>query len=397
MQDLKKKIKNLSKEFYQEIVGIRRMLHANPELSTKEYKTSETIAKKLTEYNIPFMKGMAGTGIVAEIRGKGKSDKTIALRADMDALPITEMNDIDYKSKNKGVMHACGHDVHISVLLGAAKILNTLSDSFSGTVKLIFQPSEEQFPGGAITMINEGVLENPTPDFIIGEHVMPALETGKIGVKSGKFTASTDELYFTVKGKGGHAATPYANTDTILIAAQIIIALQQIVSRKARPSIPTVLSIGRVIADGRTNIIPNEVKMEGILRTFDEAWRRQALEKIIEISKGIAKTLGGDCDVSIAHGYPFLNNDETLTKNVKKYAQEYLGDDNVVDLDIETISEDFAYYAQRLPSCFYKLGVGNKAKGIDSDLHSSTFNVDEKSIEYGMGLMAWVTVNQLKK
>lgn len=396
MIDMKGKIKRLASEYNNEIIKIRRHIHAYPELSNKEYKTSDYIVSKLREYKIPFVQGIDRTGIVALIDGKAPLSKVIALRADMDALPINEENDVEYKSKNPGVMHACGHDVHIASLLGTAKILNELREDFEGSVKLIFQPSEEKFPGGALSMINEGILKNPVPQHIFAQHVMPELEVGKIGIRSGKYMASTDELYFTVKGKGGHAATPYLNIDPVLIAAHIIIALQQIISRNSNPVNPSVLSIGRVIADGSTNIIPNEVKMQGTFRTFDEKWRDDAHKKITKIAKLTAESMGGDCDVLIDSGYPNLINDEKTSTDVKKYAEDYLGKENVLDLEIQMTAEDFAYYSQIIPACFYRLGIGNKLKGIISNLHTPTFDVDEKCLEIGMGLMAWITINELK-
>jgi amidohydrolase len=313
----------------------------------------------------------------------------------MDALPIIEENKTDYKSLKKGIMHACGHDVHMASLLGSAKILSELHNEFKGTVKLLFQPSEEKLPGGALLMIKEGALEKPKSDNIIGQHVLPTLEAGKIGLKTGKYMASTDEIYITVKGKGGHGATPELNIDPVLIASHIVVTLQQIVSRNAKPGIPTVLSFGRFIADGRTNIIPDEVKIEGTIRTFDEGWRKDAHKKIIKMSQSVAESMGGTCDVLIDKGYPYLINDTLLTNNVKKYAIEYLGKDKVVDLEMRMTSEDFAYYSQKIPACFYRLGVRNDKKGITSNLHTSTFDVDEKALEIGMGLMAWIAFKEL--
>jgi amidohydrolase len=392
---LSEKIKALAAEFAPGIIGIRRHLHANPELSEKEFNTANFICKTLDSYGISYTRNIGGNGIVAKIEGRQPQTTTLALRADMDALPINELNDCDYKSQHPGVMHACGHDVHMSSLLGTTKILNELRNEFEGTIRLIFQPSEEKFPGGALAMIKDGVLENPVPERILGQHVLPTLEAGKVGFKSGKYMASTDEIYLTIKGRGGHSATPDLNTDTVLIASHIIVALQQVVSRMVPPGVPTVLSFGRVIADGRTNIIPSEVKIDGTFRTFDEVWRARAHEKITMIAKGMAESMGGTCDVFIDHGYPFLVNDDLATSEAKALAQEYLGPENVVELDQRMTAEDFAYYTQIIPACFYRLGVKNPAWETIRNLHTPEFDADERSLETGMGLMAWLAVMTL--
>ncbi|MFA5244563.1 MAG: M20 family metallopeptidase, partial [Pedobacter sp.] len=352
---LKNKITQLAEQIHGNVVENRRHLHANPELSFHEYETSAFVAKKLDELGIGYEK-MANTGLVALIKGSKPSDAVVALRADMDALPITEANDVVYKSKNPGVMHACGHDVHTSSLLGTAKILTELKDEFAGTVKLIFQPAEEKLPGGANLMIQEGVLENPKPQAVVGQHVMPLIQSGKVGFRAGKYMASTDEIYVTVHGKGGHGAQPQQNIDPVLITSHIIVALQQIVSRVADPKIPSVLSFGKVIANGATNVIPNEVYLEGTFRTMDEEWRAKAHEKMKKMAEGIAEAMGGSCDFKIMRGYPFLINEEKLTADVRTYAEDYLGKENVLDLDIWMAAEDFAYYSQVSDACFYRLG-----------------------------------------
>ncbi|MCD4665653.1 MAG: amidohydrolase [Bacteroidales bacterium] len=395
MEKIKQRIERFSEEFLDDIVSVRRQIHSNPELSFKEYQTSELIADFLTTYRIEFKKGIAKTGIVGLIKGKNPGKKTVALRADMDALPIKELNDAAYKSKNPGKMHACGHDVHIASLIGTARILQEIKNEFEGTVKLIFQPSEEKYPGGAKVMIEEGVLENPKPDVIFGQHVFPELEAGQIGMKSGKYMASTDEIFLTVKGKGGHGAIPHKNIDPVLITSHIIVALQQIVSRNSNPAMPTVLSFGRVIADGQTNVIPDKVSIAGIMRTFDEIWRVEMKEKIEKMAQYIAVSMGGTCDVFFDPGYPVLVNEKSITDKTEKYAIEYLGEENVKKLELRTTAEDFAYYAQKVPACFYRLGVRNIDKGIVSNLHTATFDVDEDSLKTGMGLMAWVTVKEL--
>ena len=394
---LSDQIKDLAKRYAGTIIEDRRYLHANPELSFEEYNTSKYVADKLKSLGIKVTEGVANTGVVGLIEGKNPAKKTIALRADMDALPIIEANDVSYKSKNAGVMHACGHDVHTSSLLGSARILNDIKDSFEGTVKLIFQPGEEKIPGGASLMIKAGVLQNPHPSNIIGQHVMPGISAGKVGFRSGMYMASADEIYVTVKGKGGHAAMPEKNIDPILIASHIIIALQQIVSRNCDPKLPCVLSFGKVIANGATNVIPDEVKMEGTFRTLDENWRKDAHKKMKKMAECIAEGMGGECEFTILNGYPFLKNDPALTGRMKDAAIDYLGQENVLDLDLWMAAEDFAYYTQQIDACFYRLGVRNEAKGIVSGVHTPTFNIDEEALETGAGLMSWLAVAELSK
>ncbi len=394
---LKDKINAVVSEVFDEIVSIRRHLHANPELSMYELETAEFISKKLEEYGITYEKGIAKTGIVGLIKGRNPDKKIVALRADMDALPIQETNKIEYSSKNPGVMHACGHDVHMACLIGTAKVLQSMKNDIEGSVKLIFQPSEETYPGGAIMMINDGVLENPAPEVIFGQHVFPGLDAGQVGVKSGKYMASTDEVYLTVKGKGGHAATPHLNIDPVLIASHVVVALQQIVSRFSKPYMPSVLSFGKIIGEGRNNIIPDEVKLDGTFRTFNEEWRLEAHEKISEIAKGVAQSMGGDCDVRIEKGYPFLVNDINVVDDFTGFAVEFLGEENVKELDLAMTAEDFAYFSHAIPSCFYRLGIRNESKNIISNLHTSTFNVDESSLKTGVGLMSYITLKYLEK
>jgi len=394
---MKKRIKELAKEYHEEIIAIRRHLHQHPELSFEEVKTGKFIAKKLKEYKIPHKHGIADNGVVGLIKGKNPSKKIIALRGDIDALPITEANDVPYKSKNEGVMHACGHDVHTSSLLGTAKILNTLKDQFEGTIKLIFQPGEEKLPGGASIMIKEGVLKNPAPSSIFGQHVHPPLEAGTIGIRPGKYMASTDEIYFTVTGKGGHGALPQNCIDPIVVVSNIIVSLQQIVSRGANPTIPTVLTFGKINSTGgATNVIPDEVKVQGTFRTMNEQWRKQAHKKMKKMAEGIAKSMDAKCTFDIVKGYPFLVNNEDLTLRAKKRAQEYLGKSKVIDLPIRMTAEDFSYYSQEIPACFYRLGTGNKKKGITSNIHTNTFDVDESALELSMGLMAWFALKELE-
>lgn len=396
MTNIKHEIQQLAKEFFAEIVDIRRHLHRNPELSFEEYNTSAFVKAVLDKIGIPYT-SMANTGVVALLKGDLPSDKVIALRADMDALPITEVEGRPYGSQNKGVMHACGHDVHTSSLLGVAKILYALKSKFGGTVKLIFQPGEEKLPGGASLMIKEGVLTNPEPNAVIGQHVMPFIEVGKVGFRAGQYMASCDELFMTVRGRGGHGAQPHQNIDPIAITAQIISALQQVVSRFADPRIPTVLSWGKIVGNGATNIIPNEVYLEGTFRTFNEEWRAAAHDKIVKIATGIAESMGASCDIEVRKGYPYLVNEPQLTSAARKAAEEYLGAENVVDLDLWPAAEDFSYYSQVANACFYRLGTGNKAKGIQSAVHTPTFDIDEDALEIGMGLMAFIAITQLNQ
>lgn len=391
---IKDKVKELSENIFNDVVGYRRHIHSNPELSFKEFETSAYIKEKLSSWNIPFTE-CANTGVVGIIKGQLPSEKVIALRADMDALPIFETNEKPYKSKNEGVMHACGHDVHSSSLLGTAWILNEMKADFGGSIKLIFQPGEELLPGGASIMIKEGVLENPKPQAIIGQHVMPFIEAGKVGFRSGVYMASTDELYVTVKGKGGHGAQPHQNVDPIVIASHIIIALQQIVSRMADPRLPSVLSFGKLSANGATNIIPNEVNIEGTFRTLDEVWRADAHKKMKKMAEGMAESMGGSCHFEIRKGYPFLINEEKLTANAKHFAEDFLGKENVLDLDIWMAAEDFSYFSQAADACFYRLGTGNEAKNTTNSVHTSNFDIDEDALKISTGLMAYISLKQL--
>ncbi len=389
------KIRSLANQLHDEHIAIRRHLHKHPELSFEEYKTYAFVKEALEKIGITKIETKANTGLVALIEGKNPSKKTIALRADLDALPITEQNNVPYRSINNGVMHACGHDVHTTCLLGAAKILFQLKDEFDGTIKLLFQPGEEKLPGGASLMIKEGALLNPDAGRIFGQHVMPLIPVGKVGFKSGLYMASSDELFIKVIGKGGHAAMPHLNIDPVAIAAQIIVSLQQIVSRTAQPIIPTVLSFGKVIANGATNVIPDEVHIEGTFRTLDEEWRTKAHEKMVHMATSIAEGMGGKCEFEVRKGYPFLKNNEELTLQTKLAAENYLGAENVVDLDTWMAAEDFAYYSQVIPACFYRLGTRNEKAGITSSVHTPTFDIDENALAIGSGLMAYIAFNDL--
>ncbi len=392
---LKQRIEQYCRLYHSEVVAVRRHIHANPELAFQEEQTAEFIASKLKQYGIPYQTNVAKTGIVGFIEGK-KKDKVIALRADMDALPIIELNDIPYKSKNKGIMHACGHDAHSAMLLLAARILNDIKDDLDGSIKLIFQPSEEALPGGAKAMIAEGVLQNPPVRHVIGQHVLPTMASGKVGFRSGMYMASTDELHLVVKGKGGHGATPDLNIDPVLIASHIVVAMQQLVSRIAPPTIPTVVSFGRFIAEGQTNVIPDEVKLSGILRTFDEKWRAKAHEKITKLAQELAQSMGGSCEVRIESGYPFVVNDPVLTENLSLYAKEYMGTRKVEELDMRMTAEDFAYYGHQVPSSFFRIGTKTRGKEI-TNLHTASFDIDEDSLYKGMGNLAYIAYRTLEE
>ncbi|MEO5649597.1 MAG: M20 family metallopeptidase [Ginsengibacter sp.] len=386
---LKEKIKQLSEKYADEFIKIRHHLHAHPELSYHEFETSKYVQGKLMDYGIGF-EVMATTGVIGIIKGKNPGKRIIALRADMDALPITEQNDLEYRSKNEGVMHACGHDVHTTCLLGAAKILNELKEDWEGTIKLIFQPGEEKNPGGASLLIKEGVLENPKPEAIFGLHVHPNLEVGRLSFRGGMVMASADEIYISVKSKGGHAAAPHLTADTILATSQLVINLQQMVSRMNNPFNPTVLSITSIQGGNATNVIPSEVKLMGTFRAMNEEWRFNAHELIKNICRGTAQTSGAEIDVEIDVGYPFVLNDGSLTERAKQSAMEFAGKENVEETEMRMGAEDFAFYSHLMPACFFRLGVGNVQKNISSGVHTPTFNIDEKAIENGMGIMAWL-------
>lgn len=389
-------IKQKSLAFHADTVRARRHLHAHPELSYQEKETARFVGAELTAMGLAPV-AAADTGWVALIEGKNPTAKTIALRADMDALPIEEANAVPYKSKNKGVMHACGHDVHTASLLTTARILMDVRDQFEGTVKLLFQPGEEKNPGGASFMIRDGALSNPTPAGILGQHVMPLIPVGKIGFREGMYMASCDEIYLRVIGKGGHGAAPDLAVDPVLIASHLIVALQQIISRQASPKQPTVLTFGKIIGEGATNIIPNEVNIAGTFRAMNEEWRAAGLQKIRTLVTGLAESMGGRCEVEISRGYPYLENNPTLTRSIRAAAEMYVGPENIVDLDITLGAEDFAYYSQVIPASFYRLGTRNEAKGIISYVHTPTFDVDEDALAIGPGLMAWMAVEELRK
>jgi amidohydrolase len=398
--DLRQKIKRLAAAHYDDVVGIRRHIHRFPELSYEEYKTSAYIQEQLRSIGIPFKSGYLKNGIVAIIEGKKATRKAyaqrvVALRAEMDALPIVEKNDIPFKSENHRKMHACGHDMHMAALLGTGMILNELRASVKGTVMLIFQPAEEKLPGGADQMIREGIFADLKPSLVIGQHVLPGMYTGNVGYRPGVYMASSDEIYLNVKGKGGHGGVPHQMIDPVLITAHIIVALQQVVSRNANAATPTVLSFGKIHAPGTTNVVPDEVFVEGTFRTMNETWRREAHERIVKIAGSIASGMGGSCEVTITHGYPVLENNEAYTQRAKEYSRQLLGDDKVLDMDLRMTSDDFAYYSQQFPAVFYRFGTTDAENKFLSPVHTAHYMADEKSLETAMANLAWLTISFL--
>lgn len=393
---LQASIKNRAKTLLPELIKIRQNIHQNPELSFQEFETQKKVENYLQKLGLSTQR-LANTGVVALIEGKNPSKRCVALRADMDALPITEVNDgRPYRSLNEGVMHACGHDVHTTSLLGAATILNELKSEFEGTIKLVFQPGEEKLPGGASLMIADGVLQNPPVDFMIGQHVMPLIDTGGVGFRKGLYMASTDEIFITVNGVGGHGALPHLAVDSVLVASHIVVAMQQIVSRNQNPALHSVLSFGKIIGNGATNVLPPNVEIHGTFRTVDENWRAEAHEKIRRLAEGVAHSMGAEIDIEIKKGYPFLKNDETLTSICIEAAAEYVGEDCVEELELWMAAEDFSYYSQEVPSCFYRLGTRNIEKGTHYSVHHPSFDIDEDALEIGSGLMAELALKALE-
>lgn len=394
---MKSKIRTLAKAKFDQVIAWRRHLHQNPELSFKEFKTADYIESQLQNIGINTVKRLSQTGLVATITGiKPGAESVIALRADIDALPIQEENDVPYKSQVDGVMHACGHDVHSASLLGVACMLMELRTEFSGTIKLIFQLGEEKLPGGASLMIKEGVLDNPKPKLIIGQHVHPPMKTGNIGFCAGRYMASADEIQMTIHGKGGHAALPHQNIDPILISAQILLGVQQIVSRRANPAIPTVLSFGKInSAGGATNVIPESVAIEGTFRTFNEEWRADAHQLIKDFVINSAIAAGGRADIEIKKGYPVLENNTALTHILFEETKSLLGTDHVIEMPIRMSSEDFSFYSQEIPACFYRLGTGNDAKQTSYSVHTPKFNVDEDALYTSIVTMTYLAIKAL--
>lgn len=391
---LKEKIIYLTNRYYDEIVQIRRYIHKNPELSYYENETSAFIEKMLQEYGINYKKGFVNTGIIAWLRGE-KPGPVIGLRAELDALPITENNQVSYKSKRNGIMHACGHDAHLAMLLGTMKILKELKKDFPGTVLFIFQPAEELVPGGAKLMIKDGAFDEIKPDLIIAQHVYPDLEAGKVGYKAGEYMASSDEIYITIHGKGGHAAIPEKRDDTILAAARLLILLYEKINAPFPGKPPTILAFGKIDGAGATNVIPSEVKIVGTFRTFDENWRKAAFREMKKIIAEFERKESIGVKFNIKKGYPVLRNDLKITKSAIRLSGAFLGEKNVVSLEQRMTSEDFANYSHSCPVCFFRLGTG--IKGKESALHTSDFNIDENALATGMGNLSWLACSLLKE
>ncbi len=387
--ELNKLIELHADSLFSKVKEIREHLHMNPELSYNEFRTMEFVSSILTEHNIHHEKGVGKTGIVAIVRNESHSieDSCIGLRADLDALPIQEENDVPYKSTVEGVMHACGHDVHTAILLGAAIVINTLKEHLPSPVKFIFQPGEEKNPGGATLMIADGVLENPRVREMIALHVFPEMNTGNVGFKEGLYMASCDEIHLTINGKGGHGATPHQCIDPIVIGSSIVLELQQIVSRTCDPKIPCVLTFGHFEALGATNIIPSHARLKGTFRTMNEDWRKEALELIESQIRAIAHLHGASVDLEISKGYPYLENDPELTQRMRQKAIAVLGEDHVQELQIRLTSEDFSFYGQHVPVCFFRLGVRNEARGIIHGVHHPRFDIDENALLTGIQMM----------
>ncbi len=396
-EDLRATIQQLAEKHHEHIVGIRRHMHMYPELSFHEEGTGKYIQEVLRGLSIPFTSGWAGHGVVGILECQNPTSAVIALRADMDALPILEQNDVVYKSRNPGVMHACGHDVHTSSLLGVAMILTEIKARIAGTVKFIFQPAEEKLPGGASMMISEGVLKDPAPAGILGQHVHTQLPAGSVGFfVQDEGMASSDEIQIRIQGKGGHGAMPHQCIDPVVVAAQVITGLQSIVSRSVNPVVPSVLTFGKINSEGGAfNVIPDAVSIAGTFRTFDESWRREAHEKIRSLTRNIAGGYGATCEVDIQTGYPVLVNDRALKERCMAAAEEYLGKHNVHHLPQRMTSEDFASYTHVVPGCFYRLGVDPVGRDNASAVHTPTFDIDEHALKVGAGLMAWLAVAEL--
>lgn len=390
-------IRQKSHNLFDTVRAMRHHIHAHPELSFREFNTAAYVSSQLERLGIAFQEGIAGTGIVAVIEGKKSSGRCLAIRAELDALPITELNEVPYKSQNQGVMHACGHDVHTAILLGLAELMQNMRDQFSGTLKLIFQPGEEMHPGGGSLMMEAGVLDNPRVDAILALHVYPHLPAGMVGFRSGQYMASTDEIHIRIQGKGGHAALPHQTVDPIAIAAETIVALQQVISRRSNPISPSVLSFGKIAGGTVNNVIPDEVEIAGTLRTMDEQWRGEAHKLIRDVTHNISEAFGARATVDIPKGYPSLYNHPALTQAIEAYAQEYLGKDQVRELSLRMTADDFAFYSQQIPGCYFRLGTNTNHTQHTASVHNAHFDIDERALETGLGVMAFCAISYLNE
>ena len=385
-------IKKLAAEGFPEWQRIRRHIHANPELSFEEWNTAAFISKQLTAWGIDHETGIAGTGIVAVLQGNG-AGKCIGIRAELDALPIVEQNETEYRSQNEGVMHACGHDVHATCLMAVLRILQTMKAEWRGSIKAIFQPGEEKHPGGGSLMIADGVLVNPTVDTVLAMHVYPHLPAGTVGFRAGQYMASTDEIHITIHGKGGHAALPHQTIDPIAISAQVLTALQQVVSRRSNPVSPSVLSFGMIKGGTVNNVIPDKVELAGTLRTMNEAWRDEAHALIKNVVIQTCSAFGATADVEIPKGYPSLFNDPVVTAKAEQLAKEFLGDGHVKTLDLRMTADDFAFYSHAVPGCYFRIGTNRSGTGFLNSVHHPQFDIAEEAMETAIGTMAWLAVN----
>jgi amidohydrolase len=391
---LRDKILQLTDKYFSEVVQIRRAIHANPELAFQEVETSRLVAETLEKNRMLVKKGVAKTGVVGTLKGKN-SGKVIALRSDMDALPILEATGLPFASKNQGKMHACGHDAHTAIGLGAAMVLSELKEELHGEVRFLFQPSEEKNPGGASFMIADGALDGV--DEIYGLHVIAQHDAGMVGFCSGEMMASADELYITIKGKSGHGARPHFTIDPIVTSAQVITALQTLVSRNLDPFSQGVITIGSIHGGFAPNIIPEEVKLVGTLRSMTKEWREYAHIRVKEIVEGICSAMGATYEVIIDKGYPVLSNDLAKTVFAEGCAQELFGRDHVFTAERLMGAEDFAYYLEKVPGTFYRLGIRNQKQGITADIHNDHFTIDETALKTGVAMQAYLAVKALRK
>jgi len=373
-------------DLYPKIKGYREHLHQHPELSYKEFETMAFVSERLSELGIPHETKVGGTGVVGIIRNDlhPKEAICVALRADLDALPIHEENEVSYRSLRPGVMHACGHDFHTAALLGVAEILMSIKDELPHPIKLIFQPGEEQNPGGATLMIADGVLENPKVSHLFALHVFPDLPCGQLGLKGGHYMASCDEIHLTINGIGGHGAVPAKCVNPLSIAAEIILSTEEVLTIEKPHDVPQVISFGRMEAFGSTNIIPSSAILKGTFRTMDEAWRKKAHGLMAENFEKLAAKYGGTIDIDISIGYPFLHNDEGVTKKAKECLETFFGNQNVLELPMRMTSEDFSFYSQIAPVCFYRIGVADPTKEINYGVHHPKFDVEPTALIIAM-------------